>query len=862
MLGVLASACASGPRYVTGPPFFTGKAGVAVGWKQANLMYFTDPGDLSTTVNHKAADALVAAAAGVWNIPVASITVGQGGALAEHVSGANVYLSSDGMVWPEDVLSANAAAVPIAVVYDTDGSVTETLLGAGASDPSECQQNAVTESVDLFDPAGFISHAIVVLNGRCTGAAPELQLQMQYQLERVFGRVLGLAWSQTNDNVFTGAPQPTYDQALNWPIMHPLDILCGLYSYQCLPSPYTLKPDDVAGLVGVYPIAKGVTLAAGKQVSLTQANALNGFITFPTGEGMAGVNVLVKQAPRFSPIAETWYRTSSVSGSSFRRAGSSPFRNADTSAAGSMGTTALLNQGYYFVPYVDVTDPIGGQTEILSIEPVNPLYIGEASVGPYAVGNVAPAGSTPTPYVWLGVAPEYALTADFPVADAPATCGDGTDGTAAEPMVAPAAGWWNGLLCAYGHASYALLNVRSGRSLTVEVTALDANGFATTAKAMPVIGLFAAADGTGSLPSLGVMPAAFNALGIGTTALNASPFAAGGAGGTVRVGVADQRGDGRPDFAYQTRVFYADSLTPATVGTGGGPVTVAGMGFRAGNEVTINGVVAAVVSWTSTTIVLTAPGMAAAGATSGTPVDVEVIDLGTGAVSTMTGALTYDSGAVPNAMRLVSAPSGQLSVGIAAVAPFAVQVIAGDGVTPVVGDTVVFSASAGSAQFGACGAASCSVVTDANGMASTSVTPGVVGTMTVAATDGGLVQTASFSAAVQASSMVILQAPMGNVGVGQVAPLSFQVKVLAADGKTGIAGQLITLSVTAGAATFSVCTDGGGCGDVTGERWAVDAAGFFYGGCGRRCADDHDLSKGGVVCERRRGSSCGEADEE
>ena len=99
------------------------------------------------------------------------------------------------------------------MIYDTDGSVTDLLLGSGASSPSGCRQNAVTQTVDSFDPAGYILHAIVVLNGRCTGAAPEMQLEMQYQLMRAFGRVLGLAWSQTNDNVFTGSPQPTYNQA-------------------------------------------------------------------------------------------------------------------------------------------------------------------------------------------------------------------------------------------------------------------------------------------------------------------------------------------------------------------------------------------------------------------------------------------------------------------------------------------------------------------------------------------------------------------------------------------------------------------------------------------------------------------------
>ena len=197
LLGVLllpAIASAGGPRFVTGPPFFTGQQGIPIGWKQPNLLYYTDPGALSTVVDHPTADALVAAAVSVWNVPVASITIGQGGALAEHVSGLNAYLDTSGLVFPPDVMSSNAAAIPIAVIYDTDGSITDMLLGSGASNPSGCRQNAVTQTVDSFDPAGYILHAMIVLNGRCTGTAPELQLEMQYQLMRAFGRVLGLAW--------------------------------------------------------------------------------------------------------------------------------------------------------------------------------------------------------------------------------------------------------------------------------------------------------------------------------------------------------------------------------------------------------------------------------------------------------------------------------------------------------------------------------------------------------------------------------------------------------------------------------------------------------------------------------------------
>ena len=154
VLAVPGLALGSGPRYVTGPPFYPGASGVPVRWAQSRLTYFTDPGALSASVNHQAADAMVAAAAGIWNVPVASITVSRGGALGEHVSSANTYLGTNGMVFPDDVMSGNSAAVPIAVIYDSDGSVTDLLLGLGASDPSGCRQNAVTESVDQFDRRG------------------------------------------------------------------------------------------------------------------------------------------------------------------------------------------------------------------------------------------------------------------------------------------------------------------------------------------------------------------------------------------------------------------------------------------------------------------------------------------------------------------------------------------------------------------------------------------------------------------------------------------------------------------------------------------------------------------------------------
>ena len=799
-----AVAGASGPRFVTGPPFFPGTQSLPIGWKQANLLYSTDPGNLSATVPHAAADALVAAAAGVWNLPVASITVGQGGPLAEHVSGANVYLDASGMVYPADVMSSNAAAVPIAVIYDTDGSVTDTLLGAGASGPASCNSNAVTSTVDSFDPAGYILHAIIILNGRCTGPAAAQQLQMQYKLERTFGRVLGLAWSQNNDNVFTGSPTPTYNQALHWPILHPIDILCGLYSYQCLPDPFTLRPDDVASMVEVYPIGPNVTPAAGKQTSLAAANGAFGTVTFPDGQGMAGVNVLAKRQELNLPL-DAWDEVSGVTGTQFRRAAVSPFVTAGADAVSSMGTVAQQFAGTYNLAYIPFDAGKDFDNLTVFTEPVNPLYTGAYSLGPYGLNAVAPSGSTPAPLTFQLVSATYEIPLNFPIADAASLCGTGLDGVAADPAQIAASGWWNATICGYGHASYLGVDVKPGRTFTVEATALDANGLATTTKAMPVIGLFAPTDQIGqpgSLPSLGVAASAFQGLAYGTTVLEGAT----GQWSRVSIGIADERGDGRPDFPYQGRMFYADSVEPTQVPDTGGTITITGMGFRAGNAVLVNGVAATATRWSANSIVATVPTLSAAEAANGTALDVEVLDRGTGATSTIKGALTYSAAAsLPNAMILLSAPAGTLPVGMATAVPLAVRVVAHDGVTPVAGDKVIFSVPAGSASFGACGANTCSVPTDATGTATTTVTPLAAGAITLQAADGTLLQTAGFTAQSQPGSMTLQLAPQGSFPVGVAITTPFVIRVFEADGVTWAVNEPVTFTVPTGSAVYNQC---------------------------------------------------------
>jgi hypothetical protein len=221
---------------------------------------------------------------------------------------------------------------------------------------------------------------------------------------------------------------------------------------------------------------------------------------------------------------------------------------------------------------------------------------------------------------------------------------------------------------------------------------------------------------------------------------------------TLRFVIADARGDGRPDFAYQARVLYADTIQPAATSVNGGQITISGMGFRAGNEVTVNGLVATVSSWTASTIVAMAPPESAFSPNPTGPVDVKVVDLSTGGSSVMTGALTYSASVAPDEMTVVSAPSGTVAVGTAV--PFAVRVLLGDGVTPVAGVPVTFSASGAATQFGACSVLPCVLRTDATGLASTVVTPTAFGAVTVQAAAMGATQAATFNAVARNVTMV------------------------------------------------------------------------------------------------------------
>jgi len=658
---VAATAWAGGPRFITGTSGYA-QAGIPMAWYTAQPMYFTDPGDLSSGVTHAQADAMVASAAGVWNVPTANITLAQGGQLSEHVSGANSYFNGTDVVFPADVEATNYQAIQIPIVYDSDGSITDLLLGGGASDPSGCLQNGVLESVDSFGSNATIQHAVIVLNGRCVGSNPQQLLQMQYQLTRVFGRVLGLAWSQLNDNVFTGVKTVTAAQMAVWPLMHPIDVICSAYTYQCMQNPFTLRIDDVAALVALYPV---MTTTSTKTQSRLNTVAVSGAVNFSTHQGMELVNVVATRNLTGTGVWEPYPVVSGMAGYLFQQNGGNPVSGTEP-ASENAGANVLADEGAWSMAYI----PSGtaGTSLYLATEGINPLYTGEYAVGPYQRPAVTISGGGVT----SGAGPltsGMSATATFTQTLSASNWCQYPDGTETNPATPNATGWWNATLCAPGYTAWRKMTINANTSWTIEVTATNEAGSATLQKVQPVIGVWNASDAVGTLPTVSSQAAAMNSMSLGMTQLQTP----GSASSTpLRIAIADQFGGGRPDFTYTARILYASGVAPTQLGAGGGQIVITGMGFRLGNQVTVNGVAATVLSWTSTQIVATAPAMVAAGASSGTAVDVTVTDPSTGGSTDMQGVMKYVVGMIDQ-IQLVSAPA-TLETGFVAPTPFAVRV--------------------------------------------------------------------------------------------------------------------------------------------------------------------------------------------
>src|SRR5205814_4428826 len=113
----------------------------------------------------------------------------------------------------------------------------------------------------------------------------------------------------------------------------------------------------------------------------------------------------------------------------------------------------------------------------------------------------------------------------------------------ASPAQVPASGSWAGALSGYGTKDFFQFQAQANRTLSVSVTALDDASSASQADALPVIGMWALAN-PGQSPSPANTLSAFNTLFHAETRLDAQIQQS----TAFRLGIADYRGDGRPDF--------------------------------------------------------------------------------------------------------------------------------------------------------------------------------------------------------------------------------------------------------------------------------------------------------------------------
>ena len=724
-----AVALAGGPKYVAGVSFFNpGVVGQPIHWAGGVLNYSVDQGPLNGSVTNQQAMAMVDAAAALWSaVPTAGVTLTDKGPLNEDVNGSNIAAVNGQITEPADVTST-AINYPVGVIYDADGSVIDAIFGTGASEPTSCQNNGVWVWMDNVNPDATIAHGMIVLNGLCA-TTPALLEMMSYELERAFGRLLNLDYAQVN-------PTAVADQLPGgeegWPVMQPLSGVCRQDGGDCIPDPSVLRYDDIAALNRIYPItAASLQNFPGKQLTAANTVSIQGTVTFRTGYGMQGVNVVARpRDANGNPLYQ--YTVSFVSGAYFSGNHGNPatgWTGANGNLLSMWGGNDAAMQGYFDLSGMPLPPGMTTANYQISFEAIDPLYILTESVGPYIDGQAAPSGTLQLISV-EGMSAGSAQTLNVNVADSAVGGYQDAIGTEETPRTLPASGLWCGRLSQVGQSDWFSFPVRANRTFTVVTQALDETGTPTEDKAMPAIGVWDALDAVGA-PAIGAGPG-INGLAMGESWLRVSSTR----DDMVRIGIADQRGDGRPDYAYNGWVLYADTVQPERLPVSGGPIVIHGFGFRMADTVLVGGPAALVTSISPNEITAIAP--AAANGAAGS-VDVEVDDLPVFyAAAIISGGVSYNAGA-GDGLTLNTAPMNTVPVGV----PIAFSVTAlGSDLSPAGGVTVIYSVTGGTATLG-CGGLICAVTTTGDGRATMNViaVDGTWSIVTATLTNGSSIQT-------------------------------------------------------------------------------------------------------------------------
>jgi hypothetical protein len=545
--------------------------------------------------------------------------------------------------------------------------------------------------------------------------------------------------SETTHNCRSGVPAVFY---LHASILRRLAIALLGTILVFAPAAHAGGPKYVAGVRFFNPAVLGQPIhwSGGKVNYYVDRGPLSSSVTNQQATAMvdAAVNVVARPLDASgNPLYQ--YTVSFVSGGYFNGNHGNPingFSDQSGNLLNQWGSNDSALQGYFDLSAIPLPPGVTTANYEVTFESVNPLYILTDSVGPYLDGQPTPSGTLAAISIpSLSAGSLQSLTVN--VADSAAGGYQDAIGTQASPVPMPSSGLWCGRLSQVGQSDWFSFPVRANRTFTVVTQALDETGAPTESKAMPAIGVWDAFDPVGA-PAIGAGPG-MNGYATGETWLRVSSIG----DDVVRIGIADQRGDGRPDYPYNGWVLYADTVQPQHLAASGGPIVIHGMGFRLADTVLVGGLPALVTSISPNEITAIAPPAAAGSIGS---VDVEVDDLPLFyAAAVVSGGVSYDSGE-GDSLTLDTAPMNTVPVGVPI--PFTVTAYApptstvnGTVLTPAGGVTVIYTVISGTASL-ACGLPVCTVTATGDGRATMNVAAvnGVWSIVTASLTDGAGVQ--------------------------------------------------------------------------------------------------------------------------
>jgi hypothetical protein len=254
----------------------------------------------------------------------------------------------------------------------------------------------------------------------------------------------------------------------------------------------------------------------------------------------------------------------SVSGFLFRGNAGNPatgFTDSTGQRFDRFGSDDSTIEGFFDLAGLEIPNGATSAQYQLTVEPVDPTW--SQPLEPYGPWQVQPSGTAQPIIVNASLGGD--IPQDILMQSSATQEQEWFEPTSySSPAPLPAGGSWGGSLSGSGNSDYFFFSGQTNRTLSVEVTALDESRAITESKVQPVIGMWGLSD-PGTFLAPANTPLAFNTLTFRMTRLDAILQAA----TTFRLGVFDYRGDGRPDYRYRARVFYADNVTPVRASVAG-----------------------------------------------------------------------------------------------------------------------------------------------------------------------------------------------------------------------------------------------------------------------------------------------------